>query len=65
MVRTTVTRYKVPEDIYNISEYEEYLGGTLVLTRATWYNISEDGIILSHCRQNLKSYIDLTYSSQC
>jgi hypothetical protein len=31
-----------------------------VLTRATRRNISEDGILLSHCRENLKSYIALT-----
>jgi heme O synthase-like polyprenyltransferase len=28
---------------------------TLVLTRATWQNIPEDGILHSHCRENLKS----------
>jgi hypothetical protein len=33
---------------------------TLVLTRATWSNIPEDGILHSHCRDNLKSYIALT-----
>jgi hypothetical protein len=29
---------------------------TSVLTRATRRNISEDGILHSHCRENLKSY---------
>jgi hypothetical protein len=28
----------------------------LVLTRATWHNIIEDGILHNHCRANLKSY---------
>jgi hypothetical protein len=33
---------------------------TLVLTRATRRNISEDGIIHSHRRENPKSYIAFT-----
>jgi hypothetical protein len=33
---------------------------TSVLTRATWRNIPEDGILHSHSRENLKSYIALT-----
>jgi hypothetical protein len=33
---------------------------TSVLTRATWCDIPEDGILHSHCRENLKSYIALT-----
>jgi hypothetical protein len=28
----------------------------LVLTRATWRNIKEDGILHDHRRENLKSY---------
>jgi hypothetical protein len=32
----------------------------LVLTRAIRRNISEDGILHSHSRENLKSYIALT-----
>jgi hypothetical protein len=33
---------------------------TSVLTRASWYNILEYGILHSHRRGNLKSYIALT-----
>jgi hypothetical protein len=33
---------------------------TSVLTRATWCNITEDGILHSLCRDNYKSYIALT-----
>jgi hypothetical protein len=33
---------------------------TSVLARATRRNILEDGILHSHCRENLKSYIALT-----
>jgi hypothetical protein len=31
-----------------------------VLTRATQHNIPEDGILHSHCRENLKAYRALT-----
>jgi hypothetical protein len=30
---------------------------TSVVTRSTWRNIPEDGILHSHSRENLKSYI--------
>jgi hypothetical protein len=33
---------------------------TPVFTRATWRNIPEDNIPHSHCRENLKFYIELT-----
>jgi hypothetical protein len=33
---------------------------TSILTRATWRNIPEDGILHSQGRENLKSYIALT-----
>jgi hypothetical protein len=31
----------------------------LILTRATWHNIPEDGILHCHCRENLKTYKEL------
>jgi hypothetical protein len=37
-----------------------YSSKTLVLTRDTWRNIPEDGILHSHRCENLKSYIALT-----
>jgi hypothetical protein len=33
-----------------------------VLTRVTWHNIPEDGILHSHCRENLQSYIFFSLS---
>jgi hypothetical protein len=33
---------------------------TFVLARATRHNIQEDGILHSHRRENLKSYVPLT-----
>jgi hypothetical protein len=33
---------------------------TSVLITVTWRHIPEDGILHSHCRENLKSYIALT-----
>jgi hypothetical protein len=33
---------------------------TSVLTRATRHHIPEDGVLHSHCRENLKFYIALT-----
>jgi hypothetical protein len=29
---------------------------TSILTRTRWHNIPEDGILHSHCRENVKSY---------
>jgi hypothetical protein len=37
---------------------------TSVLTRATWRNIPEDAILHSHCRENLKSYFPIKFSSE-
>jgi hypothetical protein len=34
-----------------------------VLTRATWCNIPEDGIVHNHHRENIKSYILMYVSS--
>jgi hypothetical protein len=34
----------------------------LVLTRVTWYNIPEDGILHNHCCENLKRLIFLPIS---
>jgi hypothetical protein len=33
---------------------------TSALTRSTWRNIPEEGILHSHCHENLNSYIALT-----
>jgi hypothetical protein len=37
-----------------------YSSETVALTRATWLNIPEDGILHSDRRENLKPYIALT-----
>jgi hypothetical protein len=36
---------------------------TSVLTRATWHNITEDGILHGHCHENLKSYMKSLWHS--
>jgi hypothetical protein len=38
---------------------------TSVLTRAAQRRIQEDGILQSHCRENLKLYNRLTNGSEC
>jgi hypothetical protein len=38
---------------------------SLVLTRATWHNIPEDGILHSHHHENLKSYLTSFISMYC
>jgi hypothetical protein len=37
---------------------------TSVLPKATWFNIPEDGILHSHCRENLNSYKGITSWAQ-
>jgi hypothetical protein len=62
LVRTDVSE-KLSASIISVTGISE--GGaafseTSVLTRATQHNISEDAILHSHRRGNLKSYIALT-----
>jgi hypothetical protein len=48
-------------DVSEVVRYSE----TSVHTRSTWCHIPEDGILHSHCRENLKSYIKCIYSVHC
>jgi hypothetical protein len=43
-----------------VTNYRSTLRKNVILTRVTRRNIPEDGILHSHCRENLKSYIALT-----
>jgi hypothetical protein len=62
LIRTDVSEERIAS-IIRMTKIGE-LGTTLairssetsVLTRATWRNIQEDGILHSICRENLKSY---------
>jgi hypothetical protein len=36
---------------------------TSVLTRTKWHNIPEDGILHSHCSENIKSYTEIEIKS--
>jgi hypothetical protein len=62
LLRLLVTASVVPSSPVLVMLMMEaiHTSETSVFTRVTWHNISEDGILRSHCHGNLKPYIALT-----
>jgi hypothetical protein len=62
VLRLLVTANVIASSPIFVTLMMETLGSskTLVPTRNTWRNIPEDGILYSHRRENLRSYITLT-----
>jgi predicted hotdog family 3-hydroxylacyl-ACP dehydratase len=63
--RLLVTASVVPSSQILVTLMKEALSAaeTSVLTRATWRNVSEDVILHSHRRENLKSYMVAVFVS--
>jgi hypothetical protein len=63
MLRLLVTADVVPSSqIFVTLMMEEICSSEmLVLTRATWWKLPEDGILHNHSRENLRSYKQLQY----